>query len=117
MYGDARHIVGDVFDLTRMQSGPHVNAEASHRLGDRTGAPDRPRRAIEDGEEPIAGRRDLSTPTSFQLAADDLVMRTKNIAPPRITERDGPLGRAHDVREQHRGEHAVRFRRGAIAGE
>ena len=65
MHRDAGDVLAHVFDLPRVQPGPHFDSQPQHRLRDGTRAPDGPGRTIEGRKEPVAGRADLSAPKPF----------------------------------------------------
>ena len=65
------------------------------------------RRPVERREEPVAGRVDLAAAEALELAPDERVVPLEQVAPAPVAELRRPLGRADDVGEEHRREHAV----------
>src|SRR5439155_1308530 len=106
---DASHRVPSELDLTRVQTGPHLEAQRSDRVADRTRAADRPRGPVEDREDAVAGSVDLPSMEPLQLSADRLVVRLEELAPPPVTERRRLLCRADDVREEHCHQYTIRL--------
>ena len=68
---DAR--VGEL-DLARVEPGADLEAEPANRVADRAGAPDRARRAVERGQEAVAGDPDLLAAEPLQPVADERVV-------------------------------------------
>lgn len=75
------------------------------------------RRAVEGGEEAVAGPLHLAAAVEAELAADDRVMALEQLAPVAIAELRGAGGRADDVGERHGREHAVVLARRPGPGE
>ena len=73
------------FALAGVEPRAHVQAEGRDGVADRAGAAHRARRAIEGGEEAVAGGVDLATAVTFELAADHAVVRLQ-VAPRPIAE-------------------------------
>ena len=103
--------------LARVQARAHLEPDALHVVDDRARAADRAGRPVEGREEAVARGVDLTPSEAFQISADDLVVTVEQIAPASVSELARPLGRADDVREEHRREHPVRLRRLAHAGQ
>src|SRR5206468_3485570 len=95
--------------LAGMEAGPYVQAELIEALADRTRARNRPGRAVEGGEEAIAGRVHLIAAKAAELDANSLVVVLQQLAPRAVAELGRPGRRADDVGEKHGGEHAVRL--------
>ena len=81
---------------------------------DRERAVDRPRRAVEGGEEPVAGRVDLATAEPHQLPSHGGIVGVQQLAPAFVADRGRALGRADDVGVQDRGEDTVLRPRAAV---
>ena len=90
-----------VLDLPRVKSCPNIDAEPPGRVKHRACAADRPRRTIEDGEEPIAGGFDLLAAEPLQLSADHHVMIIESLTPDAVTQCRGLSRRINDVRKEH----------------
>jgi hypothetical protein len=74
------------------------------------GATDGPGGAVESRQDSVPGRVDLAAAQSSERAPEHDVIALQEIAASAVAEPDGQLGRAHDVDEQHRGQHAVGVR-------
>jgi len=100
-----------------------VNADAyldSQRLygvNDRLGDAQRPRWAIEGGQEAVAGADDLAAAEPGQFVADQPVVLGHQVPPSAVTEAGGVPGRGDDVGEQHHGKDPVRRDRFPDVGE
>src|SRR5262245_60969160 len=90
-----------------MEPGADLETEPAHGLPDREAAADTASGAVECRDEAVAGRRDLATAKALDLLARCPVVPLEHLAPRAVAELGGPLGRPHDVRKQHRREHAV----------
>src|SRR4030095_12295575 len=64
---------------------------------------------VEGGEESVPGRIDLLAAKANQLPPHELVVTLEQLAPGAGADSRRALGRAADVDEEHRGEHAVRL--------
>jgi hypothetical protein len=84
----------------------HLEPHLADGLGDRDRTPDRRPRAVEDREEPVAGGVHLVSLEPLQLAPDDRVVPSHELAPPLVSELARDVGRADDVGEQQGGEPA-----------
>src|SRR5689334_7153280 len=69
------------FALAGMQTRAYLQVEVADALADSEGAADRPRRAVEGGEEAVAGGVHLLAAETPQLRADDLVMLLQKLPP------------------------------------
>ena len=67
-------------------------------------AANRARGTIEDGEETVAGRTDLTAAERFELRTHEHVVTIELITPPSITDLRHALGGGHDVGEHDRRE-------------
>ncbi len=67
----------------------------------------RPRRAVEAGEEAVAGGVDLAAGKPNQLSAHQRVVLLEEFAPSAVPEFGQLRGGAHDVGEQDGGENAI----------
>jgi hypothetical protein len=90
-----------------MEPGADVEPELLDRLADATRAPDRAGGPVEAREEAVARRVELAASVARQLAADQAVVRRQELSPAAVAELCGPGRRAHDVGEEHGGEHAL----------
>ena len=84
--------------------------QAGHVLAQRDRAPQRPRRAVEDGEDAVAGRFHQPSAMRLDPRASGGVVLVQQRLPSFVPGRRGPLGRAHDVGEQDRREDPVLLR-------
>jgi len=86
-------------------------------VADGAGATDRARGAIEDREEAVARTIDLPPAERLEVPAGHADIPVQELPPAAVTNRRRTLGRAHDVREEHRDEHAIWFGAGSRAGD
>src|SRR5688572_15785486 len=110
VHREASNLAADLLALAGMHAGADVDAEWPHRIADPERATDGACRAVERGEEAIAGRVDLPPSVAVQLPSDQIVVGLQDFAPTAITQLRDPLRRADDVGEEHRGEKAVDLR-------
>ena len=96
-----------------MDPRPDLDAEALDVADDLLGAPDGLGRLVERGEEPVAGGVDLPPAVLLETATDERVVGVDDLVPPLVADLGGALGRAHDVREQDRGQKPFGHRRPA----
>ena len=112
---------GDVVVLHLHLACLHATADlqpqAPHRVARGHGAPDRPGRTVEDGEEPVTCGVHLPSPEPLELNPDDGSMGIEAVVPRPVTHRRGQLGGTDDVGEQHRGQDPLGPRDGAHAGQ
>ncbi len=99
----------DPLALARVEADTHFDAELVHALADRRGAPDRPRWAVEGGEEGVTGGVELSAAEADELPPDEPVVRLDQLPPAGVAELSRPRRRANDVCEKHRRQNAVRL--------
>src|SRR5262245_60042022 len=119
--GDARPGVhGDPADpgpgdlaLARVYARPHLEAKLVYRVANGAGAADRARGTVEDREESVARYVDLPAAEAIELLARHAEIAVQELAPAPITDRHRPLGGAHNVREQHGDELAIRLGAGS----
>src|SRR5205823_5348434 len=87
----------------------YLEPEFPHPGADRLRAADRANRAVELGEESIAGRVDLLAPEARQLLPHERVVALDELAPACVAELREPLRRADDVGEENRGQLRLRL--------
>jgi hypothetical protein len=58
--------------------------------------------AIEHGDKPVAGRRDLAAPKSVEYGPHRLVVPSQQVAPPTVAELEGTGAGVHDVGYEER---------------
>src|SRR5438034_597704 len=102
MHGDAGHLAVNELALARVQTNPHLESQLRHGLGDGTRAADGPGRAVEGGEEAVAGCVHLPAAIANQLTADQFVVAQQELSPGPVAENRRPLAGADDVREEDR---------------
>src|SRR5579872_1578220 len=107
--GDPLHVPVVGLDLAGVQAASDVNAQRMDSLGDRTSTTDCPSGSVESGKKPVAQRLDLAATVARQFASDRCMMRIEQIMPALVADLLGSRGRADDVREQHRCQHAMAF--------
>src|SRR6185295_17514204 len=105
---DTAHVASRDLDLARVNAGSDLETQRPHGVDRGLRAPDRPRRAVEDREEPVSRRIDLPTAVLRELGSNDGLMRCEQLLPPRVAEFDGALRRFYEVGEQDRREDALR---------
>src|SRR5918912_4581027 len=88
--GDPAHLPVRELALAGVQAGAQLDAEPPHRLLDRVGGADRPRRPVEGGEEAVAGRVDLAPAVAGELRADRRLVRLEQLAPAAVARLRGP---------------------------
>src|SRR5439155_8085208 len=94
--GDAAYVVVHQLALACVQPGPHLDPERADAIADGAGAADRPRRAVEGGEEAVAQRLHLAPPEAGEFAAHGSMVAVQHRPPSHVSEFGGPLGRAHN---------------------
>src|SRR5207244_9408051 len=77
----------------RVHACPNLEPELADAVDDSLGAANRPRRPVEGGEEPVAGRVLLFSAKARQLAANEPVVPLKQVAPRAVAELRRPLRR------------------------
>jgi hypothetical protein len=86
---DAPDPVADQLDLAGVNAGPDLDSERLH-APDRGGrTPDGPAGSLEDREETVAGRVNLASAETGQLATHEGVMALEELAPRSITVLSG----------------------------
>ena len=108
--GDPPHLPVDRLDLSCVNAGSDLQTDIGHRLGDRLGAAHGASRPVERREELVACGVDLVAPEPPEERTHHAVMALHERAPARIAHLGCLRRRAHDVSEQHRGEHPVQIR-------
>jgi hypothetical protein len=87
-------------------SGVQTSSDRNTKLGDcpddRVGGAHRPSRLIKGGKEAVSGGIDLSATVPAELSANRSVVGRHQPLPRLVTESDGQIGGAHDVREEDR---------------
>src|SRR5829696_1971399 len=105
--GDAGDLVVVQLALARVQAGTKLDAEGAHLLGHGLRAADRPRRAVERGEEAVARSVLFLAAKARELAPHERVMTSQQLTPALVAELTDPLGRPDDVREEEGCEHRI----------
>ncbi len=115
--GQPAHVALACLQLTRVQAGANADPESPHPPADRRRAADAPSRAVEGGEEAVAGVLDLLAAMARELTSDQVVVALKQLVPSTIAHLRRSLDGAADVGEEHGGQHAIGLALGAAAGE
>ncbi len=68
VHRDAAHVIADELDLAGVQADPDLDAERPDGPRHLRGAPGRAGRAVEDGQEPVAGRLHLTPAGMFSCS-------------------------------------------------
>ena len=97
--GDAADVVTAQFDLARVQSHPHLDANGAHRVTDGTGTARRSSRPVKDSQEPVAGAGDFSAAEAFEFGAGEAVVGGQQLRPSPVAHAGDLVGGAHDVGE------------------
>src|SRR5207248_11424098 len=79
--GDAREIVAAQLAFATVDPGPDLEPEVAGTGCDRPGAVDRPPRAVEGGEEPVARGLHLVPAVAVELTPDRGVMAVEEVVP------------------------------------
>src|SRR6266542_532231 len=114
---DAARLAAGHLALARVDAGADLETERAHGVDDGTRAADRPRRPVEHGQYAVPGRVDLATATAPEFAPNEREVPLEELAPGAVAELRDPVGRAHDVGEEHGSEYAVGLRATPDAGE
>jgi hypothetical protein len=104
---DPADLAVDRFDLPRVQACSDLEPQRLHPFRDGLGAPNPTRRSAERREESVSRGIDLVPSVPGKHRADHRVMMLQELSPLSIAELGRRGGRAHDVGEQNRGQHAV----------
>jgi hypothetical protein len=83
-----------------VEPGADFELQLPHAIAHLDGAADRLCGFGERGEESVSGSVDLAATMPPELTPYERVVPPEQLAPPRVTESRGELGRPNDVREQ-----------------
>jgi hypothetical protein len=103
--------------LAGVQAGSDADADPGELVAERSRALDGPSGPVEGGQDPITGGLDQPAAELLDQPAGQLVMDVQQLPPAPVAQCSGPLGRADDIGEQHRRQHAGRFGDPADAGQ
>ena len=115
--GDTAELLAYALALTGVQAGANLQTELADRFADRARRPNCPRRAVERGEEAVAGRVDLPPLEMLELFPDQPMVFLDQAAPAAVAEARDHLGRMRDVGEQDSREDAIRLGNASNTGE
>jgi len=101
--------IADHLDLAGVNAGPDLDSERLHALDGGGRTPDGAAGAVEHREETVAGRVNLASPETGQLATHEGMMALEKLSPRSITVLSREPGRPDDVGEQDRGQDPVGF--------
>ena len=104
---DPADVVSHKFDLSGVQSSADFDPELRDSVANIASATDCASRSVESRNEGIANGIDLASVETRQLLSYQSVMLFEKLQPAAITPIHDRLGRADNVGEEHRGEHAV----------
>ena len=107
MHSKATHVWAAPLDLAAVQSATDLDVHAPEPIAEREGTPDRPSGPIKRGDQPVSGGLHECASVPIELPLRKPIERIKDLTPTPIAELGGPLGRADDVGEQDRCQHAV----------
>src|SRR5215218_3613679 len=102
--GDAADVVAAQVELADVDPGPDVQPDLAQLPAEGQGAADGPAGPVEDGQDAVAGALDQPPPLLGDQPPGQLVVDVQQLPPAAVAELAGPLGRGHDVGEQHRGQ-------------
>src|SRR5262245_37138308 len=114
---DSAELVADPLAFTGVHTRSHFEVELAQRLTDRTRAAHRCSRSFEAGEEPVAGRVELTAAEAVEKLAHARVVLVEHLVPAAVAELTCALGRADDVRKEERRQKPVRRRSSPHAGQ
>jgi hypothetical protein len=117
VHGDAADITVSELDLAGVQPRPDLEADPTQLVSERGRAEDPPSRAVEGGQESVAGRLDQSAAPLLDHPMSQLVVHVQEPASAPIAQLPGPFSRAHDVGKQYGGQHPLGFRNAVDAGQ
>src|SRR5262249_35983850 len=106
VHGDAADLSAGELDLAGVEADPDADAELGDRGVHFRCRAHRPRRAVEEREEAVAGGVDLAAAEAPDHAADPVVVLLHQMGPGAIAEALDSRGRADDVAEHHGREYA-----------
>src|SRR6266478_6681471 len=86
VHPDARHVLAPELYLAGMESGADLDAERLHAGRDRLGATDGARRAVEGGQDAVAGVLHQPPTIPLQLSTDEGVVLVEEIFPPPVPD-------------------------------
>ena len=98
MDADAADVVISELHLAGVDPDVRFDAEPLHALDDRLAGADGSRRTVECRERAVAGGLDQPAAELFDRGPHDAVVIVEHVAPPPISQRDGPLGRRRRCR-------------------
>src|SRR4029079_3483892 len=93
VHGDAADVVSHALALARVQSGAHLETERTHGIADGQATAHPPGRAVEQREEAIAGRRDVTASEMGELPPDECMVTRKQVGPCPVTKASSLLRR------------------------
>ena len=109
--GDPADPAVDDLALARVDPGTDLEPQGADIVGYGARAADRAARPVEGGDEAVPGRVQLLSAIAGELLPDQRVVPGEQRPPLSVPERGCPLGRSDDVREEDRGEDALRLGR------
>ena len=110
-------VTGEQFAFAGVQAGADLQVEVADAVADGGRAADRAAGAVEHGERAVAERLHEPPAMALDLLAHQAVVALQQGPPGAVAELRGTLGRADDVGEQHRREHAVADDRSPHTGQ
>jgi len=100
---DAVDARASVFDLAGVQAGANLESERLERVAERACAANRPARAVEGGQNAIAGGPDEVSAVLFDGGAGDDIVAVEQVAPRTVAKRREVFGLPDEVGEEDRG--------------
>ena len=95
VHTDAAHVARisvSQLDLAGVEPGAELDPQRSYVVGERARAADRPRQAIEGGQDAVAGGLDQPATKGLDPAASRLVVQLQQFPPALIPQLSDPVG-------------------------
>src|SRR5205807_549682 len=90
VHGDSADVAVHHLQLTSVESGADLYRQRPYGVACGGGGADRPRRAVERGEEPVAHRLHLAPAMALDLTAHELVVPLYELTPAAVAQLSGP---------------------------
>ena len=117
MHCDAARVPASDFDFAGVEARPDLDPDALDTIDDRSSAPHGSRRSVEGRLHPVARQLVELAAVPLDLFARQLIVLGQQASPLAIPELCRALGGSDDIREQDRGENAIRIRRWPDTGD
>ena len=91
VHGQPAEVAVHHLELAGVEAGAHLQPERAHRLGHGGGAADRPRGAVERGQEAVARALDLPAAVALERLPEERVVALEQEAPAAVAHLGGAL--------------------------